>query len=260
MATKKILVIIPTFNRKDLIEITSSYLRKINFDASTFSFLISDDCSTEYGLAFLETAYAELPNAKFMKTSRHSGAITHTWALLRLFMMSEFDKVLVFDSDLIIQRSCIQCISDLDDELVSSLYNSCFHEIDKECGTYCTKADIGWAGALIDKSIIQEMFDLFRSNPFDDWALCDLARRRNLTIKVSTPSAIEHLGVFGMNNAIPEYFDHSFDFPKESIDQATRDYFVEKHGFDLLYHLEIKPENIKWDRLTFFSPPPHLGN
>src|SRR5712664_4316886 len=171
------------------------------------------------------------------------------WVLLKFFLDSEFDKILVLDSDLIVHKSCVQATIDFDDELISSLYNSCFHRIDKECGTYCTKADIGWAGALVDRSIVREMFNLFGARPFDDWALAEFARRRNLTIKVSTPSTIEHIGVFGMNNAFPEYFDHSFDFPREYIEQATRDYFMEKHGFDLLSRLETKPEKAQLDRL-----------
>lgn len=252
MTTRKTLAIIPTFNRQDLIEITSGYLKKIPFDADAFSFVISDDCSTEYGPAFLESSYSTLPNARFMKTSRNAGPIAHMWVLLKLFINSDFDKVLVLDSDLIVHSSCLQYISDFNDELVSSLYNSSFHQIDEICDRYCTKAHIGWAGALLGKDIVREMFDLFGSSPFDDWAMSDAARRRNLKIKVSTPSAIEHIGVFGTNNAVPEYFDHSFDFPKEHIEQATRDYFTEKHGFDLLHYLEIKPEIAGADRLRTF--------
>lgn len=259
MTTKKILAVIPTFNRRDLIELTSPYLKKIDFDPERFSFLVSDDCSTEYGLAFLETSYSALPNAKIMKTSRNSGAIVHMWVLLKFFMNSDFDKVLVLDSDLIVHGSCIQYVSDFDDELVSSLYNSCFLGIDKVCGTYCTKADIGWAGALIDKSIVREMFDLFGSSPFDDWALSDAARRKKSTIKVATPSAIEHIGVFGANNAFAEHFDHSFDFPREHIEQATLDYFVKKHGVDLLSRLETRPENAQWDILRSLPLRPTSG-
>jgi glycosyltransferase involved in cell wall biosynthesis len=259
MTLKTILVVIPTFNRKDLIGLTSGYLKRIDFDPGTFSFVISDDCSTEYGLAFLQEAYSALPNAKFMRTSRHSDAITHMWVLLRLFASSEFDKVFVCDSDLIVHESCLRCIREFNDELVSSLYNSCFHKVDKQYGGYCTKADIGWAGALIDKSIVRELLDRFGSKPFDDWALCDLAKRRNLTIKVATPSAIEHIGVAGMNNVIPEFFDHSFDFPREYIDEATRDFFLERHGFDLLRHLETYPENMTGDELRVFSVAPPKG-
>ena len=249
-------MVIPTFNRKELIELTSGYLKRIVFDPGSFSFVISDDCSTEFGLAFLEETYSALPNAKFMKTSRHSDAITHTWVLLRFFASSEFDKVFVCDSDLIVHESCLRYMSEFDNEIVSSLYNSCFHKIDKQYGAYCTKADIGWAGALLDKSIVRELLEHFGSRPFDDWALCDLAQRRGLTIKVATPSAIEHIGIAGMNNVIPEFFDHSFDFPKEYIDQATRDFFQERRGFDLLYHLEKPPENANWDELRVFSLPP----
>ena len=243
MTTKTILAVIPTFNRMGLIELTSSYLKKIDFDPARFSFLVSDDCSTEFGLAFLKKAYADLPNVTFLKTNKNSGAVAHMWALLRFFSKSTFDKILVLDSDLIVHENCVQYISDFNDELVSSLYNSCFHEIGKVCGTYCTKTDIGWAGALIDKSVVQEMFNIFGSSPFDDWALSDAASRRNWTIKVCTPSAIEHIGVFGMNNASPHHFDHSFDFPKEYIEQATLDYFVRRHGFDLLSHLATRPDN-----------------
>lgn len=242
MAPKKILVIIPTFDRKDLIELTSSYLRKTSFDPLRYSFLISDDCSTEYGLAFLESVYADLPNARFMKTSRNSGPVAHMWVLLKFFVNSAFDKLFILDSDLIVHPSCAQRIAEFDDELVSSLYNSCFHEIGRSCGAYCTKADIGWAGALLDKGIVQEMFNLFGSSPFDDWALSEVAQRRNWTIKVCTPSAIEHIGVFGTNNAFPERFDHSFDFPKECIEPATLDYFARRHGFDLLSRLATMPE------------------
>src|SRR5439155_6259942 len=160
------LAVIPTFNRADLVEITSGYLKRIPFDPNTFSFLISDDCSTDYDLAFLEGAYSTLPNVTFMKTSKNSGAAAHMRLLLRFFLNKDLDKILILDSDLIVHECSIQCINAFDEELVSSLYNSCFHQVDRQYGSYCTKADIGWAGALIDKRIIREMFQLFGSNPF----------------------------------------------------------------------------------------------
>jgi glycosyltransferase involved in cell wall biosynthesis len=258
MTSKSILVMVPTFNRKDMIELTSHYLRKIPFDPNTFSFLISDDCSTDYGLSFLETAYAQLPHAKFMRTSRNCGALKHIWVLLRFFLNSDYEKVFLIDSDMIVHESCMQVASDFNDELLSSLYNSCFHEIERSCGAYCTKRHIGSAGALIDKSIVSEMFGRFGSTPFDDWALSEFAMQKNLTIKVSTPSAIEHIGVFGANNAFPEFFDHAFDFPPERIEQATLDYFSQKHGFDLLAGLRKRPETAQWEMLRSVPLPPSV--
>ena len=255
MTAKKILVVIPTFNRKDLIELTSRYLERIDFDSGRFSFLVSDDCSTEFGLTFLKSAYGDLPNIRFMKTNRNSGAVAHVWVLFKFFLDSEFDKILVLDSDLIVHKSCVQATIDFDGELISSLYNSYFHRIDKECGTYCTKADIGWAGALVDRSIVGEMFNLFGARPFDDWALSDVARQRNWTIKVSRPSAIEHIGILGSNNVAPEHFDHSFDFPTEYIDEPTRDYFAKRHGIDLLRHLKMRPDTLAGDLSRFALRP-----
>ena len=78
-------------------------------------------------------------------------------------------------------------------------------------------------------------------------------------IKVATPSAIEHIGVVGANNAVPEFFDHSLDFPRERIDQATRDYFTQKHGFDLLQHLDAKTDPSAADELRVFSVAPPKG-
>jgi len=191
-----------------------------------------------------------------MKTSRNAGPVGHVWSLLRFFVSGEYDKVLILDSDLIVHESCIRRIDEFESELISSLYNSWFHEIIEERNGYCTKADIGWAGALIDKSVIRDMFSLFGSRPFDDWALCDFAKRNNLTIKVSRPSAVEHIGVLGINNAAPEHFDHSIDFPRDSIDEATRDYFLKTQGFDLLRHLEERPDrSLGTDALNVFAIP-----
>ena len=258
MSRKTILVAIPTFNRRELIALTARYLGRIAFDPGRFSFVISDDCSTEYGLSALEEAYAALPNAKFMKTSRQSGAIVHTWVLLRYFLTTGFDKVLVLDSDLVLHESCLRYCDDFDGELVSSLYNSCFHEVAEQHDGYCTKADIGWAGALVARSVVQELFET-GARPFDDWALCELARKKGLTIKVAAPSAIEHIGVAGANNVIPEFFDHSLDFPRDSIDQATRDYFLQRHGFDLLQHLDAKTDHATADELRVFPLGPSRG-
>jgi len=256
MTTKKILAVVPTFNRKGLVELTSAYLRRIPFDPRKFSFVISDDCSEEYGLSFLQAAYSTLPNATFMKTNRNTGAEGHVWSLLRFFLTGEHEKVLVLDSDLIIHESCLRRVDDFESELISSLYNSCFHEILEEHDDYCTKADIGWAGALLDKSVVREMFRRHGSRPFDDWALCDFAKRARLTIRASRPSAVEHIGVSGMNNAAPEYFDHSIDFPRAFIDEATRDYFLKTRGFDLLHYLETRPDPlVRADSLNVFRLP-----
>ena len=254
MSIKKILAVIPTFNRKDLVELTSAYLRRIPFDPGRFSFVISDDCSEEYGLTFLQEAYSTLPNATFMKTSRNAGPVGHVWSLLKLFVGGENDKVLILDSDLIVHESCLRCIDDFEPELVSSLYNSCFHETVEEHDGYSTKADIGWAGALIDKSVVREMLRRHGSRPFDDWAFSDFAKRARLTIRASRPSAIEHIGVSGMNNAAPEYFDHSIDFPRDYIDEATRNYFLHSRGFDLLQYLETRPNPaLRADSLNVFG-------
>jgi hypothetical protein len=56
MAPSRILVVVTPFNRRQLIELTSRYPKRIVFDSSRFSFVASDDCSTEYGLAFLKSA------------------------------------------------------------------------------------------------------------------------------------------------------------------------------------------------------------
>ena len=254
MSTKKIFAVIPTFNRKDLVELTSAYLRRIAFDPGRFSFVISDDCSEEYGLMFLQAVYSTLPNATFMKTSRNAGPVGHVWSLLKLFVGGEHGKVLILDSDLIVDESCLRCIDDFESELVSSLYNSCFHVTVEEHEGYCTKADIGWAGALIDQSVVSEMFRRHGSRPFDDWALCEFAKRARLTIKASKPSVVEHIGVSGMNNAAPEYFDHSIDFPRDHVDEATRNYFLRTRGFDLLQYLETRPNPLlRSDSLNVFG-------
>lgn len=253
MTRKKILAVVPTFNRRDLVELTSAYLRRIAFDPGRYSFVISDDCSEEYGLTFLQEAYSTLPNATFMKTSRNAGAAGHVWTLLRLFLSGEHDKVLILDSDLVVHECCLRWIDAFESELISSLYNSCLHETVEERDGYCTKADIGWAGAVIDKGVIRDLFALHGSRPFDDWALSDFAKRNNLTIKVSRPSAIEHIGVSGMNNAAPAYFDHSIDFPRDYVDEATRNYFLNTRGFDLLQYLETRPDRLlRADSLNVF--------
>jgi glycosyltransferase involved in cell wall biosynthesis len=254
--TKKVLAVVPTFNRGDIINLTSAYLRRIPFAPDRFSFLISDDCSTEYGLGFLREAYSQLPNATIMRTSRNAGAAAHVWVLLRFFVESEYEKILVLDSDLIAHEGCLRAVEDFDPEPVSSLYNSCFHKVVDARGSYCTKADIGWAGALIDRGVVRELFELHGSSLFDDWALCELVWRRGLAIKVATPSVIEHIGVSGANNVVPEYFDHSLDFPREHIDQPTRDYFLHRRGFDLLRQLDSRPEHSAADDLRVFRIEP----
>jgi glycosyltransferase involved in cell wall biosynthesis len=231
---RKVLAVIPTYNRRELIELTSRYLRRIPFDPERFAFLVSDDCSTEFGLSFLREAYAALPNVTFMKTSRNAGAIGHTWTLLKLFAQSDRDKVLVLDSDLVVDENCLRWIDAFDAEPISSLYNSRRHRVEGAADGYCTKADIGWAGALLGRSTVVALLDLFGPRPFDDWALSDLARQNGLKIKVATPSAVEHIGIAGSNNFAPEAFDRSIDFPPDRIDQPTREFLLQRHGIDPL--------------------------
>ncbi|HTS21156.1 MAG TPA: glycosyltransferase family A protein [Casimicrobiaceae bacterium] len=242
MSSSSILAVVPTFNRGELVELTARYLRRIDFAASRFSFLISDDCSTEYGLAFLKGAYAGLPGVTFMRTSRNCGPIAHTWVLLKHFAASGFDKVLVLDSDLLVHERCLRYAADFEVESISSLYNSCLHGVQARFETYCTKADIGWAGALVARGIVEELLAAYGSQPFDDWALSELAQRRGLAIKVASPSALQHIGIFGSNNAGPEGFDRALDFPADDIDQSTRDYFVRRHGLDLMRWLSAPPD------------------
>ena len=65
---------------------------------------------------------------------------------------------------------------------------------------------------------------------------------------------MEHIGVSGMNNAAPEQFDHSIDFPRDYIDEATRNYFLRNRGFDLLQYLETRPNPpLRADSLNVFG-------
>ena len=252
----KILAVIPTFNRGELIALTSAYLRRIPFDPGSFSFLISDDCSTEYGLGFLRDAYATLPNASFARTSRNAGAAAHMWVLLKHFAGMACEKILILDSDLVVHARCLACVEAFDDAPIASLYNSRLHAIESSHDGYCTKRDIGWAGALIARGVIEELLQQHGNKPFDDWALRDYASSRQVPIKVCTPSAIEHIGVSGANSFGPEYFDRSFDFPREAIDQATLDFFRHTRGIDLLRYLETGPEPVPdVDDLRVFRLP-----
>jgi hypothetical protein len=238
----RILAVIPTFNRGELIALTSAYLQRIPFDPAAFRFLISDDCSTDYGLEFLRGAYSRLPNASFMRTSRNAGAAAHLWVLLKHFASGSWEKILILDSDLVVHERCLDCIEAFEDAPIASLYNSRLHPIEHNYDGYCTKSDIGWAGALIGRRVIEELLQAHGNEPFDDWALRDYSLSRQVPIKVCTPSVIEHIGITGANNVGPDYFDRSCDFPRETIDQATRDYFRHVRGIDLLHYLAEGPE------------------
>ncbi|MCF2673215.1 glycosyltransferase [Fusobacterium varium] len=250
----KIIMMISTYNRKEILEKSISSLKKVK-NLEKFEIQIYDDKSSEYNEQYLKE---KIPFAKKI-TIRNENlkADKNMYMMYKDFLETEGDYLLQADSDMIYNEeflSIIQKIAKLKEKAVYSLYNSNLHNFFQDIEEkyidkieFRRKIDIGGACVLFSREIIEEIINNIKIKNEDftsyDYRWSEYLNSKNIPIYVSKISFIQHLGIGGQNNKKIANIDLGRGFiPSNKEDITILLEYYEKIIFDTKEYYE----NIGW--------------
>ena len=218
----RITLAIPTYNRKEIVEITSLSFKEL----SDINIRIYDDRSSEYDLSFLKKVF---PTAKeIILRNQNLKADKNMYTIYTDFLNTNDDILIQLDSDMLIGKDFFLMVSEiskniLKEEAVYSLYNSNSHEfieenvfkiINKEI--FKLKEHIGGACVIFSKKTLEKIIKniKIKNNDFSnyDYKWSKYLRENNIPIYVSQKSYVQHIGVGGQNNTSIKNIDIGYDF------------------------------------------------
>lgn len=218
----RITLAIPTYNRKEIVEITSLCFKEL----SDINIRIYDDRSSEYDLSFLKKVF---PTAKeIILRNQNLKADKNMYTIYTDFLNTNDDILIQLDSDMLIGKDFFLMVSEiskniLKEEAVYSLYNSNSHEfieenvfkiINKEI--FKLKEHIGGACVIFSKKTLEKIIKniKIKNNDFSnyDYKWSKYLRENNIPIYVSQKSYVQHIGVGGQNNTSIKNIDIGYDF------------------------------------------------
>lgn len=218
----RITLAIPTYNRKEIVEITSLCFKEL----SDINIRIYDDRSSEYDLSFLKKVF---PTAKeIILRNQNLKADKNMYTIYTDFLNTNDDILIQLDSDMLIGKDFFLMVSEiskniLKEEAVYSLYNSNSHEfieenvfkiINKEI--FKLKEHIGGVCVIFSKKTLEKIIKniKIKNNDFSnyDYKWSKYLRENNIPIYVSQKSYVQHIGVGGQNNTSIKNIDIGYDF------------------------------------------------
>lgn len=250
----KIIMMISTYNRKEILEKSISSLKKVK-KLEEVEIEIYDDKSSEYDEQYLKEKITFAK--KITVRNENLKADRNMYTMYKDFLKTDGDYLLQVDSDMIYNEdflSIIQKITKLKEKAIYSLYNSTLHDffqnieekyIDKiEFGR---KRDIGGACVLFSREIIEEIINNIKIKKQDftsyDYKWSRYLNSKNIPIYVSRISFIQHLGLGGQNNKKISTIDLGKGFiPSNKEDSQILLEYYEKIIFDTKEYYE----NIGW--------------
>jgi hypothetical protein len=232
---------IPTYNRKNLIELTSKSLYNV-IDINKVDIIVYDDNSFEFDIDYLTKIYHTASDIKVSETN--NGADYNTAKMYYDFYNSDYDYLFVADSDLIYNRNIlskiykiIQLLQLKSNLCLVSLFHTLNHKIVKSCGDFYIKNNVGSAGCLISKRMVEFIFEWFTVSNFSDNMLSRLMALSRKIILTTNKSYVQHLGLFGQNSNLDKMnflFDYGANFDNEDVENnkliinAFEDFFNKK--------------------------------
>ena len=212
---------IPTYNRKDLLEIMSKSLYQSDLSIP-HNIRIYDDCSTEYGEETLKELFPDAQSIIINNTNLK--ADRNIYSMYKDFLFSEDDFFFNADSDLIFNKDWLRKATELINETdgILSIFNSNTHDVYQLINNeLCLKKDIGSAGTIFSRNRLEEL--LMHFNQIEeikglDWQFSEYFKNNNVRIFCVNQSLIQHIGYRGQNSSF--FFDYGRNFKIESIDEG----------------------------------------
>lgn len=218
----RITLAIPTYNRKEIIEITSESLKNL----LNINIRVYDDKSSEYNLSFLRKVF---PTAKeIISRNQNLKADKNMYTIYTDFLNTNDDILIQLDSDMLIGKDFFLMISEisksiLKEEAVYSLYNSNNHEfiegkifkvINGEI--FRLKEHIGGACVIFSRKTLEKIINniKIKNNDFSsyDYRWSEYLKKNSIPIYVSEKSYVQHIGMGGQNNTSVKNIDIGYNF------------------------------------------------
>ncbi|MDR1410603.1 MAG: glycosyltransferase family 2 protein [Spirochaetaceae bacterium] len=242
---KTVTIGIPTYNRKDLLQIMAASLYESDL-LINHHIRIYDDGSTEYGVYELSEMF---PTAvSIMKNKVNLKADRNIYQMYSDFIKTQDDYFFNADSDIIFNKGWLTKSMELLTKTkgVLSLFNSNGHR-EYEAVDYdlAIKKTTGSAGTLFTKERLQEMLAHFDSMDMVkgfDWQWSEYFTDNNIPIFCARESLIQHIGYKGQNAGYSFDFGRNYKINTVKDGQIIND-ILEKY-IDTVRELEIKRNRI----------------
>lgn len=206
-----------TYNRKNIVELSSSSLARIK-DKDQADVFVFDDHSTEYDAAFLRKLY---PFAKSIVVSeKNTGANTNSIKMIKSFLSSSYDWLFIADSDLLFCESimsvihcCIQEFNCKKYKGVVSLFNTYTHPVTEVIDELLARKDeVGAAGVLVNRETAKLIVDSVDDRSAFDVQFSKTLIEKGYDILCTNKSYVQHIGIEGYNSLF-----YTFDWGKEFV-------------------------------------------
>ena len=217
----QITLAIPTYDRRDILALTSGVLNRMPW-LERVNVRIYDDASS-LTVGELERFF---PTAReIIKRPHNLGADCNTRQLIVDFVNGPDDCLLVLDSDLVVSEKVIPVLAESlpRTDGVLSLYNSMLHaaygSLDLDGHEFVLKRSVGAAGTAFTRRRAEEIVARVPAGVSFDWRFCDHFAQTGIRLFVTRKSLVQHLGFQG-SNCREGLIDFGFSF--DCDDPTTR--------------------------------------
>ena len=255
----KITIGITSYNRANYLEKCAKSLVVID-NLNNCNVRIYDDCSTEYDTAFLKKLF---PYAKEIIRREKNMKSDKNIALMYENFLNTGDDILInADSDLIFRADVITLVNKLlpKTDGILSLYNSTIHksieEIDVDGEKLLIKNDLGSAGTVFSREIVEKIMKNVNSGINFDWRWSEYLKNSGYKILCVKNSYVQHLGLEGQNNDGIRY-DYGLGFiPGNKINQEIMSLHFEDMVLDMGNRVEFVLKNNPEYRIGYWFTNP----
>ena len=217
----KITIGIPTYNRKETLEIMANSLYASDLSVKP-NIKVYDDKSTTIDKAFLKQLFPDA--VSITVNSENLKSDKNIFSVYQDFLNSDDDYFFNADSDIIFHPNwlslALKHIENTDGIL--TLFNANSHEAyTKVDDVFCLKKHIGAAGTLFTRERVAQILEHFkRADDVKnfDWQWCAYFQQKGIRIFCLNDSLVQHIGYNGQNSN--SYFDVGLGYKVQTATQG----------------------------------------
>jgi len=215
-----IVVAVPTHNRIGYVQLTSAALKGTFPDDDVWVF---DDTSTEYSEQDLIEWYGTKHVFQSKKRLKADAMARH---ILEWFLESEYDVLVLLDSDLLVSPNWLPKLRDglRESTGLLSLYRSGAPKHKSvQCGdVLCLQPSMGNAGTVWRRALVQRMLsEMPARNGGFDWGWSEWCTKNKVPMEALKNSAVLHIGMHG-SWSHETSAEKSVGFPMKELSEGIR--------------------------------------
>jgi len=214
----KFAIVIPTYNRLDMIKKTLDSLFKTKLQNTLL--IIIDDASNKETQDLIKNYNCLIPTIKFFKKENkcmYDSFVMGFDHVIEYYPSIEY--LITLDSDTIHKENWLIKLYELynivnnKNCIVTGFNTTSHHKIQKSFPNYHIKKSIGGINMFMNKNLyINHIKQILISGKKDwDWAVVRYFEKKKFTFYCTKPSVIQHIGDIGMHSN-PKKYDRALDF------------------------------------------------